>query len=198
MPLTRQPLLVRLVLIATLLSFLSTTTTGCSKFSSKTRLHLGPFATDMIALAGDIQYGLGQLQPVHLQGYIYGPELESFDVLATKIRSIIRGIIGYSIQIVTLGESELNGPERSEALADYLDGLLRPVLVGPVPPLRISVAEFDTILADVGSRDDLLSSLRGSQPVVDEIARVAGELFDQAAISLEDVRATVESRVNAD
>jgi hypothetical protein len=198
MPCILQRLILRLLLIATLLSFLFAVTTGCSKFSSKKRLHLGPFATDMIALAGDLQYGLGRLQPVHLQGYIHGPELEHFEALASKIRTILRGIIGYSIQVVTLGESELNGPERTEALANYLDGLLRPVLIGPLPPLQITVAELDTILSDVRLREDLLSGLRGSQPVVDEIARVAGELFDQTATTLEEVRAAIEAKVDAD
>ena len=186
------------VLLASITTLLLASVSGCARFKSHKRLHLAPFAEDMIALAGDLEYGLGQLQPVYLQGYIEGPELEYFDVLGGKIRLVLRGIIGYSIQVVTLGESELSGPQRTVALADYLDSLLRPVIRQPLPPLQLTLADLDTILTDVRGRPDLLSGLRGSQPIVDEIARVAGELFNQAAVSLEDVRAAIEKKVDAD
>jgi len=171
---------------------------GCSKFQSKKRLHLAPFAEDMIALAGDVQYELGRHQPVYLQGYTDVPESREMEVLSFKIRAVMRGIIGYSIQVVTLGESELSGPDRCLALADYLDGLLRPVLKRPAPDLIMTVADLDTIIADIKTREDILGGLKGAQPVIDEIARVSGELFDETAIAMERTRSAIQTRVDDD
>jgi len=171
---------------------------GCSKFQSKKRLHLAPFAEDMIALAGGVQYELGRHQPVYLQGYIDVPEALEMEALSFKIRAVMRAIIGYSIQVVTLGESELSGPDRCLALADYLDGLLRPVLARPTPAMMITVADLDTIIADLKTRDGILGGLKASQPVVDEIARISGELFDQTAIAMEKTRYAIQVRVDED
>jgi len=169
---------------------------GCSKFKSKKRLNLAPFAEDMIALAGDVQYELGRHQPVYLQGYTDVPEGREMEILSYKIRAVMRGIIGYSIQVVTLGESELSGPERCVALADYLDGLLRPVLSRPAPDLILTTADLDTILVNIKQRQDILGGLMAAQPVVDEIARVSGELFDQTAIAMEKTRHAIQTRVD--
>ena len=190
---------IRLAVLVTLTALLLSPLAGCSRFKTKKRINLAPFAEDMIALAGDLQYGLGRLQPVYLQGYIDVSELKNYDRLGAALRQTLRCIIGYSIQVVTLGESELDGPARTAALADYLDGLVRPVLqIKPLPPLQITIAEFDTMQADIRSRTDLLGGLRASQPMVDEIARLSGELFDQAGGALETVRAAIEREIDAD
>lgn len=188
----------RIVVTTLAIMILGGTATGCSKFRSSQRLHLNPFAEDMIALAGDIQYGLGRLQPVHLQGYMDVPELHDYDRLGAKLRGTLRGSISYSIQVVTLGESDHTGPEQAGLLADYMDGLLRSVLEAPVPELHLSVEQFDTILADVRAAPELLAALRAAQPVIDEVARASGELFDQAATALEVVSAAIGKNVDAD
>ena len=101
-------------------------------------------------------------------------------------------------QVVTLAESDYSGSRRAEVLADYMDGLLRQVLMAPVPELHLTVAEFDTILADVRSQNDLLGALRAAQPVIDEISRASGELFDQAGTALEVIRGAIEANIDAD
>jgi hypothetical protein len=172
---------------------------GCSQFKSSKRLDLSPFAEDMIAVAGDIQYGLGQQQIVYLNEYFEDtPETEDVIVIAAKLRRIIRGAIAYAIQIVTLADSRLSGPERAQALADYLDGLLRPVLEAPGPELLMSVAELDTVIADVRSRSDLLGALEAAQPIIDEVARASGDLFDEAKSTMDSYVWTIRERVEAE
>jgi hypothetical protein len=135
---------------------------------------------------------------VILQGYMDVPELHDYDRLGAKLRGTLRGSISYSIQVVTLGESDHTGPEQAGLLADYMDGLLRSVLEAPVPELHLSVEQFDTILADVRAAPELLAALRAAQPVIDEVARASGELFDQAATALEVVSAAIGKNVDAD
>lgn len=182
-----------LLLLAALLAFAS-----CSAFKSKKRLNLGPFAEDMIAVAGDIQYGLGESQPVLIRSYLEGPETRALEVNLRKIRAVVRACISYAVQVVTLAESRLSGPERAAALADYLDGLLRPVLEKPEPELNLTLAKLDALVKDVRAQKKLLDALRAAQPVVDEIAYTAGELFDETKDMMDQVVEAARTRIDAD
>ncbi len=158
---------------------------GCASFKSSKRMNLAPFAEDMIAVAGDIQYGLGQTYSVYLRGYGETPEAVRMAVMATKIRSIIRGAISYALEVVALADSRLSGPERAQALGNKIEELMRPVVAPPVQALNLSSAELDTILAEVRSRNNLLDGLSAAQPIINEIARVSGEIFEDTKQSLD-------------
>jgi hypothetical protein len=91
---------------------------------------------------------------------------------------VIRGIVGYSIQLVTISESRITEQEKAGALADYLDDLLRPVLAAPRPDLHLTEEEFDEILARVREQKKFLEALNAAQPIIDEIARASTDLLD--------------------
>ena len=169
---------------------------GCSKFRSSKRLNLGPFAEQMIAVAGDIQYGLAQEQPVYLRQYRKDPAVVDFQLRATKMRAVIRGTIAYSIETVTIGDSDLTGPERAQAMANYLDGLLRPILMSPEPELHMTVADLDTVITNVRAQKKLLDALAAAQPIIDEVAYSAGELFDQSKDALDAMLNHLRDRVD--
>ena len=158
---------------------------GCSRLKSSTRMNLAPFAEDMIAVAGDIQYGLGQTYSVYLRGYGETPEAARMTAMAIKIRAIIRGAISYALEVVSLAGSRLTGPQRTLALGDKIEVLMRPVVAPPTQALNISQAELDTILTDVRSQKNLLDGLNAAQPIINEIARVSGEIFEDTKRALD-------------
>ena len=148
-------------------------------------MDLTPFAENMIDMAGDIQYGLAQEKVVYLRNYMDIPETRELEVYLGKIRRVMRGSIAYSIEIVTLSSSTLSGPEQCAALADYLDGLLRPALTAPVPPLHFTLEQFDTILQNTREQKKLLDALSMTQPIVNEIARIISEILDEANLAVD-------------
>ncbi len=158
---------------------------GCANFKSHKRMDLTPFAENMIEMAGDIQYGLAQEKVVYLRNYIDIPETAELEVYLNKIRAVMRGSIAYSIEIVTLSSSTLTGPEQCEALADYLDELLRPAITAPVPPLHFTIGEFDTMLQNTREQTKLLDALSMTQPIVNEIARIISEILDDANLAVD-------------
>ncbi|MEJ2721714.1 MAG: hypothetical protein P8181_11345 [bacterium] len=172
--------------------------TGCSNFRSKRRVDLGPFAESTITLASDIQQGLTNKRPLYLRDYNDGPAVAEFAVMARKVRAIIRGTIAYAIELVTLSDSNMSDAERCEALADYLDGLLRPVLAAPTPPLNMTVAKLDTIVADVRSQKKLLDGLNAAQPIIDEVARASADVVEDTKNALDAATEEVRSRIESD
>lgn len=172
--------------------------TGCSKFRSQREMDLKPFAEDMIAVAGDVQFGLGQTHIIYLRDYRHLPEVEHLDEMAAKARRLIRGTIAYAIQVVTLAESHRTGPEQAHALAEYIDALLRPVLTAPRPPLNMTVAQLDTLVDEIRGRKELLDALDAAQPIIDEIARASGEFFDETKSALDAMIAAVQDRIDVE
>lgn len=152
--------------------------TGCSVFQSKQRLDITPFANSMIAVAGEIQYSLFQARTIHITSIKPGAELKRFVVYRTKLRDIIKSTISYSIEIVTLSESNATGKEKCSALADYIDGVRRPVLAHPQMELNISPDRIDEIIADIRKQEKLLDGLAAAQPIIDEVAIITGDLSD--------------------
>jgi len=173
-------------------------TAGCSQFKSSKRIDLAPFAENMITLAADIEYGLGEQQAVLIRDFLDGPKVQRLDVYGPKVRKILRGTISYSMELVTLADSRISDQERAEALADYLDGLLRPVLEAPVPPLNLTIAQLDTIVADVRSQKNLLDGLNSAQRIIDEFARASAETIAEANDALEEAIQEIRDRLYDD
>ena len=171
---------------------------GCSKFKSHKRMDLTPFAENMIEMAADIQYGLAQEEVIYLRKYMNMPDKGNLNIYLEKIRTVMRGSIAYSIEVVTLSSSTLTQSEQCIALAAYLDDLLRPVLEAPAPPLHFSVADLDTILMETRQQTGLLDALGKTQPIVNEIARSMSEILDDANLAVNDANKTINEAIDED
>jgi len=168
-----------------LISFLIFITIGCATFQSKQKLDLSPFANSMITVAGDIQYSLFQHRLVTVRKMTKGPEVQKFAKNIDKLRRVIRGIIAYSIEIVTVSESNKSGKEKANALANYLNGLKRPMLEKPLPELHLTVEQLDTIVMNVRSQKKFLDALGAAHPLIDEVSRATGELTEDSKTQLD-------------
>lgn len=171
---------------------------GCATFQAQRRVDLAPFAEEMITLAGELQYGVGQINPVYIRQHIVPEDVAEVGVLAEKVRAIIRGTIAYSMQLVTLADSDMPGPEQAAALANYLDGVLRPILSSPRPDLDLTIAQLDTIVSRVGRQATLLDALKQAQPVIDESSRASQEVFDDMKISVDRAAEAIRARIEED
>ena len=168
-----------------LISFLIFIVISCATFQSKQRLDLSPFANSMIAVAGDIQYSLFQHRLVSVRKLAKGPEVDKFALYIDKLRRVIRGIIAYSIEIVTVSESNMSGKEKARALADYLESLKQPLLEKPIQEFHFTVEQLDTIVMNVRSQKKFLDALGAAQPLIDEVARANGELTEESKTQLD-------------
>jgi len=139
----------------------------------------------MIAVASDIQYSLFQHRLVSVRKLATGPEVQKFGTYVEKLRRVIRGIIAYSIEIVTVSESNKSGKEKAEALADYLESLRKPISESPVQEFHFTVEQLDTIVMNVRSQKNFLDALGAAQPLIDEVARANGELTEESKTQLD-------------
>jgi hypothetical protein len=163
-------------------------------------MDLAPFAENTISLATEIDYGITESSNlVNLRVIWNDPALVAHRKEWEKIRALLKGVVAYSVELTTLGNSTLNGPERARALADFLDPLARPVLEADrrkVARLGITPAKMDSILSDIRVQKDLLGALTAAQPIIDEVARVSDNIFDETAKSLDKTTVALVARLD--
>jgi hypothetical protein len=168
---------------------------GCAIFRSKKRLDMGGFAEDMIALAGEIQYNLGQAQPVYLRDSFDTAEIDTLMVGAARAKVLVRGVIAYSIQLVSVGDSRRSDTEKAAALAEYLAEVLPAVVETSPRVLEMSRAEVDTLLANVRAQTTFLGAIEAAQPLVDEIALASERIFDMTKRDMDAALGAVRRRI---
>ncbi len=170
---------------------------SCSHLKKSKHLDLSPFAEYTMTLAMEIEYGLTEAgRTVHLRKYWSDPVIAEHRKEWNKVRVLLKSVVAYSIEVTTLGNSRLSGPERCNTLADYLEPLVRPVVIHQAGRIRISPTQLDSILTDIRGRKNLLDGLAGAQPIIDEIARVADDIFDEVKESLDETAKTLMQRID--
>jgi len=163
------------------------------------RLDLAPFAENTIALAMDIEYNAADASQVpYLRKYQDDPVIIGYRQEWEKVRQLLKGVVAYSVELTTLGQSQLSGPERCANLADFLEPLADPVIVGGRHRLHITPAEMDTIIANIRQQPDLLAGLRQAQPLIDEVARLSDEILDEVGAAIDTTRAYLYRRIEAE
>jgi len=185
----------RVLLLVLALLAAATCLAGCSSFKSHKRLDMGRFAEDMIAVAGEIQYSLGQTKAVYIRDYMDTPELVPLRIEAERAKRLVRGVIAYSIQLVTVGDSQKPDVEKAKALAGYLEEVLPAVTEADGPTIKLTPAEIDTILADIRAQKKYLDAIAAAQPIVDETAIVSGDIFDDLNAAMDAAVVAVRRRI---
>ena len=156
---------------------------------------MGGVAEDMIAVAGEIQYNLGQRRPVYLRGYHDTPQLVSLEYEAKRARMLVRGVIDYTIRLVTIGDSHRPESEKSSALADYLEDLLPAAIEETDLTLSLTRAQVDTVVANVRAQTTLLDALGAAQPVVDEVSITSRGIFDDTKTAMDAAVTALRQRI---
>jgi len=167
---------VTLVLVVVLISIM----TGCSTFKKKEVVNLEPFAEQTITMAGSVNYGFMSVRPVYIRQYVeQTPEVVELRSMTTKIRLVMRGIVAYSIQVVTLSQASKTGPEQAQGLADFVEELLKPVVEQRNVELRYEESKVYETVENIRKQETLLDALRIAQPLVDEVSRVAEAFLNE-------------------
>ena len=195
MSLTTLPTLLRTVALVLTCILVIGALGGCSAFRSQKRFDMGRVAADMITITGEIQYNLGQNRPVYMRGYYDTPQLKSLEYETERARMLVRGVIDYTIQLVSLADSHRPESEKAAALADYLEGVLPPVIEGPGPALHLTRDQVDAILVTIRAQHEFLDALGAAQPVVDEVSIASREIFDDTKAAMDAAVAALRDRI---
>lgn len=174
---------------------------GCAvtkPFKSGRAVSIGPFAENTVGVVQDIASGMSTEEVTYLRPYINTPEVAQYRASWERLRPVLRGVVAYSIEVMTLAEADWTSERKAQALGDYLDQLMEPVQTEPRPPLNLSKDEIANIIQQVKSSKGLVEALGHTQPVVDEAVRASLVLVDDIQAKKDAARAVIAGRVTAD
>ena len=174
---------------------------GCSHFTPSTSANLAPFAEQTLAMAGSIDHSLGQGRLVYARHLAQGPETARYKESLGKLQGHVRGIVAYSLQVVTVAESGLPADEKAKELAGFLDRLIDHI--SPDADVRSNLDKENVlaIIESVRAQESLMDALREAQPLVDEAGTatlaIINELTDSGAAAEAEIAGAIQERHGA-
>ena len=171
---------------------------GCASFQSKQRVNLAPFAENAVSIVSEVEYGLSQARAIHTREFIDGPAVKHYEAQWKKVGRILRGIVAYSIAVVTISESNISDEEKAGALADYLAGIAEPVRANQVKRFKITEADLQATLDRIRQQENYFAAMNAAQPLIDEVARVARLAIEDLKTAQDEARMEVAGRIEAD
>ena len=170
---------------------------GCAgmseKFTSEEKVNLEPFATTTIQMVNTIDYGLERNTSILTKPYLNPddkPALKQLYMLDDELYRVLRGIVAYSIKLVTLSSSTRTEKEKVEAFADYIDTLDKPALDYHIRQGNVTEQDFQDILARIRQQEDLLDAMQAAQPMIEFVLQHVDTLTDE--IKRQEARAAGE------
>jgi len=167
----------KILLFCFLIIVVSTFTMGCAAFQAQKKVNLAPFAENAVSIVSEVEYGLSQARAIHVRPFLGGPATVEYKEEWNKMGRFLRGIVGYSIQVVTISQSDMSDKKKAGMLSDYIGSLATPIFSDPALGFKISREEFTSITENIRNQDDYFEAMNAAQPVVDEVARVAEEVL---------------------
>jgi len=168
---------------------------GCAAFQSQKKVNLAPFAENAVSIVSEVEYGLSKARAIHVRSFIGGPATQTYKAQWIKMGRFLRGIVAYSVQLVTISQSDMSDNKKARALADYIAGLATPIYEDPSLGFKISRDEFISITENIKNQDDYFKAMNAAQPIVDEVARLAEEVLEDLKDAQEAARFEVAGRI---
>jgi hypothetical protein len=183
------------IMLVTLISIFQL---GCTAFQSQKRVNLAPFAENAVSIVSEVEYGLSQARAIHIRPFIGGPASQAYRTQWNLMGRVLKGIVAYSVQIVTISQSDMSESKKAGMLADYIESLAIPIYEYPSIGFALSRNEFTSIVQNIRNQDDYFNAMNAAQPVVDEVARVAELVLSDLKMFQDNARVEVANRIEAD
>jgi len=112
--------------------------TSCASFRKSETPDLTPFTDQTVAMAGDVYFSVAGVRTVYIPEYFDRPEVRKVALMGKDVVKFMRGIINYSMEVVTLSQSSKSGPEQAQALAEYVEEVIDLSADQKEIPLKVS------------------------------------------------------------
>lgn len=173
-------------LVYALLFSMSILLSSCAgKFSRTQSVNLTPFAKQTMQMVGLLHYGLTDSEVLYLHDVTdYIDEDEPFKryiALEEMVERMLKGIVAYSLQVVTISEQDISVEKKNKALVDILLRLGKFLSEDSIIPYvnaenRKSKAD---IIKKIKISETYLQALQQSQILVNSFNAHAGKVLDE-------------------
>ena len=170
---------------------------SCAAFKSSKKINLAPFAENAVSIVSEIQYGLSEGRAIHTRPFIDGPAVENYRETWRKLGRFLRGIVAYSVQVVTISQSDMKDNEKANYLADYLVALGESVFQQKEMGFELTPEEFNNAIKNIRAAETYVNAISGAHPLIEEVARVARLIIEDLQVAQQDARIEVADKIAA-
>jgi hypothetical protein len=188
-------MMIKTTILAAAISLMVGCTTMKKGFVSSEKANLSPFAENIIVILGESDYGLTKDETVRIRPFfdLDSPEALKLILLQQQVRSLNKGIVNYSVDVVSLSETKKTQEQQAAAFADYLHTFERPILTH----LNLTVEEYTQLLERIREQESLLGALRAAQPVISAAARYGETNISEIEKATFALVLAIESKIDA-
>ena len=153
---------------------------GCvsmeGKFKATAQANVSAFADQTIAMLSNSDLGVAQDNAIYVRHFIKPDwdEVQRYQMLVSDAELMLRGIVKYSIRLVTIAETNKTDATRIEAYAKYLEEIQQ----NAEGKLGLEPGYYDEIVVKVGTEEKFLPALQQAQPIINAVGRYAQLLMD--------------------
>jgi hypothetical protein len=171
---------------------------GCAtvkgKFKSTKEANVGFFADQTIAMLSSADFGLDRQRTIYIREFFdeNGTEEKRFVELTNAVETALRGVVRYSIAIVTIAETEKTEIDRIKAYVKYLKGIQHDA----EKRLKLEPGHYDQILARVEKQDQFISAIQQAQPIINAVGRYIQTLVDEIYDAAEVLEKKLDNRID--
>lgn len=171
---------------------------GCAsmkgKFAGTKEANVGFFADQTIAMLSSAEFGLDRGSTIYIRDFFdeNGTEEKRFLELVNDVKTVLDGIIRYSITIVTIAETEETDIDRIEAYVKNMKSVQQVAEKG----LKLEPGHYDEILERVGQQDKFIDSLQQAQPIINAVGRYTQTLADEIYEASEVLEQKLDNRID--
>ena len=174
---------------------------GCDKFVKGESEDLAPFAKQTIEMIGSLEYDLNESEIVYLRNiHNYFEDEDSYKrylALENQVGNMLTALIVYSMQIVTISESDATENTKANKIADVvleLSDLVRKDQV--VKNENRDALNIQEIISSVRKSQDYLQALRLLLPLINEFSAHAGRVLDELQLEKSRVAVLIDSAID--
>ena len=184
-----------MLLIAAVISL-----SGCvsmeGKFKGTAQANVGAFADQTIAMLSNSDLGVAQDRAIYVRHFIKPDweELQHYQTLVNDTELLIRGIVKYSIQLVTIAETNKTDATRIEAYTEYLEKIQQNV----EGKLGLEYGFYDEIVVKVGTEEKFLPALQQAQPIINAVGRYAQLLMDDINDATKKLAGKIDTHIDTE
>lgn len=164
------------------------------KFTPKQKANIGIFADQTINMLSEADFGFSRDSSIYLREFFdyESTEVKEFSKHLTEAEKTFRGIINYSLILVTIAETEKTEKDRVDAYAEYLSGFNEKIL----KKLQLKPDYYTQILIDISTQENFLGALQTAQPVINAAGRYMHQILDNIQEAVDILAVKLDSEID--
>jgi len=176
------------------------TLSGCvsmeGKFKGTAQANVGAFADQTIAMLSNSDLGVAQDNAIYVRHFIKPEweEVKHYEMLTNEAELMLRGIVKYSIRLVTIAETNKTEETRIEAYTKYLEEVQQ----NAEGKLQLGPGYYDELVVKVGTEEKFLSALQQAQPIVNALGRYAQLLMDDINDATKKLAKKIDAQIDTE